>query len=373
MPAPLAACLSPLAWNGLWTSRHAICSELSERGWNVVFVDPPSNMARRRPGRGSFSSFSPSCGIQVVQSPSYFPYGVLGVVPRLASWVIDQNARRYAESVACAVGRLHPDKPVDLLINSFMPVVGKLVQHRLRPRVSLYHRSDELSDFPSWRPLYSRIEVGVARESDVVVCVSDRVKQGIDSVRPDAVILPNGVDLRPYVDAVALDERVLALPRPISVMVGVFDRRVDRLLLDAAAAVSSLVMVGRLEGVDVPAGATWLGHVDHNRIPGILAAADVGVVCYRPGWSGDLLKIYEYLAAGLPVVSSHTPALPDVRAAVSIAATPREFSQAVREAASRRSDEGDASRRSVAQTNSWHRRVDELLLLAGCSERRTAC
>ena len=371
MRGPIAACLSPLAWGDLWTSRHELCSELAERGWQVVFVDPPVNRVRKHAGRVRPGSPVPPPGVQVAVPPAYLPYGFAArPAPRLARRLIAGNASRYAEFVASRVEQLHPGRPVDLLVNSFMPVLGHGVQARLHPRVTVYHRSDELTQFPSWRPYFSELEARVAGEADAVVCVSEQVKAGISDSRPDAVVIPNGVDTRPYRDGVVLDQRVAALPRPVSVMVGVFDGRIDQSLLDAAARVSTLVMAGRIEGVTVPEGALWLGHVEHSEIPGILCAADVGLVCYRAGWAGDVLKIYEYLAAGLPVVTSHLPAPGDVRSAVTVAQAPDEFADAVKVASDGRSAAADAARRALADRNSWSRRVDALLEVAGFSERR---
>lgn len=363
MTAPFAVCLSPIPWAGLWTSRHEICSELARRGWDVLFVDPPANAARR-PARPAPAA-TPS-GIRVVAPPPYLPFGVLGRVPWVARPVIERNARTYARFVARTVREVHPGR-VDLMVNSFMPVHGYRTQARVDPRVCLYHRSDELEQFPGYRPAYRSIEGQVAAAADGVVCVSARVRQGIAEVRPDAVVVPNGVDTSRFHPDVEPNRRLRRLAGPVSVMVGVFDRRVDQTLLDAAAGASSLVMVGRLEGIEVPPGATWIGHVDHAEIPGILAAADVGLVCYQPGWAGDVLKIYEYLAAGLPVITSHEPAAPDVRSAVVVARDAGDFGELIGGQAARRTPEGDAGRRAVAEANSWVRRVDEWLAVAGLS------
>lgn len=367
MGAPAAVCLSPIRWNGLWTSRHELCSELARRGWEVVFVDPPANIARTGhlpvPAGGPLPE-----GLKVLSPPPYLPYGVLG---RFGHRVVAFNAERYAAFLGRKLHETLPGRSVDLLLNSFMPVHGYKVQARIAPRVSVYHRSDELRQFPGWKPTYSTLEALVASEADLVMCVSERVREGIRDVRPDAVVIPNGVDTEPFDTQPTPDPELAGLSRPISVMVGVFDRRVDPALLDAAGSVSNLVLVGRMEGTRVPAGAHLLGPVPHGRIPAILAAADVGLVCYRPGWAGDVLKIYEYLAAGLPVVSSHRPETGSVRGEVVVASEPESFADAVRQAVAERTAEGDIVRRAVAEANSWSQRVDRLLELSGYSEKRS--
>ncbi len=51
---------------------------------------------------------------------------------------------------------------------------------------------------------------------------------------------------------------------------------------------------------------TWLGHVAHHHIPALLAAADVALAPYPAldDFAFSPLKLYEYLAIGLPIVAS---------------------------------------------------------------------
>ncbi|HUY60560.1 MAG TPA: hypothetical protein VMW49_01675, partial [Candidatus Dormibacteraeota bacterium] len=173
---PLAAVLSPIPWHGLWTSRHELAGALGRRGWHVLFFDPPANRARRvarsaprRPGG------PPPAGVEVLTPPAYLPYGWARGLGAAGRAVVDLNAARYARYVAGAVatatgagrGR-RPGGGVDLLINSFMPVLGYRVDREVAARVRVYHRADELRQFPSWCEQYSRLEEAVARHADVV-------------------------------------------------------------------------------------------------------------------------------------------------------------------------------------------------------------
>lgn len=66
---------------------------------------------------------------------------------------------------------------------------------------------------------------------------------------------------------------------------------------------------------------TWAGAVEHARVPALLAQATVGVAPFNParhaalhaaGFFWSPLKIYEYMAAGLPVVTARIPPLDTV-------------------------------------------------------------
>ena len=58
----------------------------------------------------------------------------------------------------------------------------------------------------------------------------------------------------------------------------------------------------------------FVGLVDYDLVPHYLVASDVGVVFYTPTRSvpGDPMKIYEYMACGLPVLASNCPRYGDL-------------------------------------------------------------
>jgi len=301
-------------------------------------------------------------GIRVIEPPPYWPYGIVSTQPLILNQVMRINAGRYARFVINEVARRRNGSL--LLINSFMPVHGASVAPLLRPDVHVYHRADELRSFPSCRPPFIEAERTVLRQADIVVCVSDAVRAGIATDRPDAHVIPNGVSVRRFGDA-SPDPRVCGLGSPIAILVGTVDRRIDpELLDDVVAAGCTLVVAGPVEGVRLPAGTIYLGPVQPSEIPGLLAAADVGLVPYRTTWPGDVLKTYEYLAAGLPVVASALPCLADLAATDGVVVSSREgFASAVVAVAASDDMVKRRQRRATAARHDWSARVDQMIEL----------
>jgi glycosyltransferase involved in cell wall biosynthesis len=97
-------------------------------------------------------------------------------------------------------------------------------------------------------------------------------------------------------------------------------------------------------------------------LPPILAKLSVGIipfVCNAHTYTIYPLKINEYLAAGLPVVSTSFSILDDFGTIIELANTPDAFASALRRALSDTSEERIQQRVTMAQANSWEQRAHE--------------
>ena len=225
------------------------------------------------------------------------------------------------------------------------------------------------------------LELARLAQADLVVAVSDPLSRRLAGVRPDVVTLPNGVDVDHFQNVPALrTERPRTDPRPAAVLMGHLNERIDVRLLEATVdAGLALTIVGprqpgfapgRFEALLARPGVAWLGRRRYDELPGILGSADVGLTPYVAGLFNDAsvpLKTLEYLAAGLPVVSSDLPAARALPSGVlHLASSPEEFAAAAVKGAA---EAGDVDlvrlRQQIARQNSWASRAEHLAQLVG--------
>ncbi len=239
----------------------------------------------------------------------------------------------------------------------------------------IYDCMDDFPAFPQPRHrqrLLAASEAALAGRAALLLATSERLAAKWRPRHPNVRLLPNGVpDAFLAAASVALEPGDLAaLSRPRLLYVGAIDRWLDEALLVRLARAHpewSLVLVGP---VTAPLGALrplpnvhLLGPRPHESLPGYLAASDVCLIPFTVSpltMAVNPVKLYEYLAAGAPVVSTALPEVARYGAVCALAPDAAGFLRAaecaVREA---RDDPRRALRRQIAADNTWERRAAE--------------
>lgn len=258
---------------------------------------------------------------------------------------------------------------------------------RWEPLVTLLRRRfgwpvvyDCLDDQQAFAELYGH-HLGesekILLEASSKVFVSGRVlRDAIAPTRPDAILIPNGVDFELFHRAQAaglLDD----LPRPIIGFFGAFADWLDLDWMEAAAVRFpgwSFVYIGR-EGFAAPtARERWkgLGHRENvhifpqaapEKLVQYLAPMDVCTMPFRDipvARSMNAVKIYEYLAAGKPVVA---PSLPETQplADLGLIATYRTNGESFSLLEDAVRSPAVPARFEFAARNTWSQRVEQLI------------
>jgi O-antigen biosynthesis protein len=106
-----------------------------------------------------------------------------------------------------------------------------------------------------------------------------------------------------------------------------------------------------------------LGPRPYSTLPGYLKGLDVATIPFLMNEltrNADPIKLYEYLAAGLPVVSTDMPQVRRFQPVIEVAHSVDDFEQAIEQALNDRSELAVEARVAEARKHSWSRRFAEV-------------
>jgi len=233
------------------------------------------------------------------------------------------------------------------------------------PRLVVF---DCIDRFPDWEPYVDQM---VAR-SDVIITTSDRLHAGMVDRHQRVHLIRNGCDYPHFArasgDPFDDPQDLRPYPRPRAGFVGAWAPWIDGPLLDAIARHLpdwSVIVIGPLLGGPTMTAPNihLLGMKPYERLPQYLQQFDVAIVPFQMDDTtlcADPIKMWEYLASGLPVVATPLPEAEKLSPMVRIGRTPEEFAAAMADAVRERSPALALDRQEIARANSWETRFEQI-------------
>jgi glycosyltransferase involved in cell wall biosynthesis len=380
-----AICLSSQDWDeALPTNRQQIMTRAAARGHHVLFVETRGflgkHLLRIASGPERRSQLRRLLGTEEV-APRVVVTKALNIAPWGQKYEL---ARRLNARVTSAVLRRRAARlPAPALLWVYDPAAVPANASATWPIV--YDCVDdyaEQTDGERRHALVARADEAVSRAASVVFATTRPLVERQQARNGHTHLVPNVGD---YAHFVTASERSAAAPeiahlqRPIVGFSGNFlAAKVDFDLLGRLAQQRrdwTFLLIGpaqketqkRLAELASEPNISWLGPKPYAELPAYVAAFDVGLIPYVSNaytQSCFPLKLYEYLAAGKPVVATGLPALADIDPEVVLTAGQADDVAAAIEAALSRSSEDARERRmSLAAQNTWESRVETLLEL----------
>ena len=213
-----------------------------------------------------------------------------------------------------------------------------------------------------WWSLYREAYQRIEDRGAAIFVVSEELAA---RVSPRAAVVPNGVIADVWRPRHSPPPRIEELPRPRAIYTGTIDDRLEANLVElTASAVGSLIMIGHGD----PSVLRWLRSIDNVHVfeavgqlelAATVQACDIGVIPHRDQAgirAMSPLKLYEYLAAGLPVLSVDFPPIRGVDDERVCIRPPQEWTTGMSQALGMgKADEGRRLR--FIESVSWERRM----------------
>ena len=375
-------------WDEIWRRNQFICAELARKAANrrILFVGIQRNLLRcLRDGQWRLLLRDPTW--RVPGRPNITVITTLRVFPERFQWGRRCNewiTRRHIRQAAAALRLFKP--LLWLNPHSAIHMVGRMSEAAV-----VYDITDDWEKVVQTSSITTEIGAQDAKlgrcADEVIVCSSALQTSKEAKFKRKVHLIPNGVDADHYLPVMDA-----SLPTPLPTQAWsepvlgytgtVHPQRVDVALIAALAErfpEGSVVLIGPnlLEEADRARLARYknihlVGAVPYQELPDWMRAFDVCIVPHLvTAFTESLnpIKLWEYLAAGKPIVSTPVAGFREYPQFVRLAADADGFAEAVRAALAEGSALADA-RRAEARKHSWHSRVEQIeVILQSCLQR----
>jgi glycosyltransferase involved in cell wall biosynthesis len=278
------------------------------------------------------------------------------------------NQKSLLFQIKKAIRKLGFKRPVNY---SFLPSAALLVG-KLDEELIIYHCVDEYAAFSDieLKPILEMEEV-LLKKSDVVIVSADALYNSKIKHNQNTHLVRHGVDFRHFRKALDAETKIPAeiadLPRPVIGFFGLITDWVDVELMAKTAehfSNGSLVVVGKtttdVSRLEKLPNVHLLGRKPYSELSNYCKGFDVALNPYTVNEltiSANPLKVREYLAAGLEVISTDIPEVA-ILDFCRIGKTHEDFIRQREEALKNPKSRVEIS--NSVKLESWEARVDEL-------------
>lgn len=366
---------SSVEWNYTWQRPQQIASRLARFG-HLLYISPlglraiqwhdAGRIARRLAFRLTHQTTWKAEPLTVYTPLVFLPFPHNPLANRI-------NGRALHKTIQSWMRWLNISKPIVWIGTPSLAALTAV--QGLNPRLIIY---DCLDNFPLFHSAPLRIieaEQQIVAQAELVFAAASELFERMKTMNPHTFLLPNAVDYAHFAGAPSSDYPADLLPAryPILGYVGEMAHWFDFDLIARVALEHpawTIVLIGPLHQdarrvAHLP-NVQFLGRKSYADLPKYVSRFDVCLLPFKINALTSAvspIKLYEYLAAGKPVVSTPLREVIPFRGVVEIASH-TDFATAIQRALETGAHQDKIEERlAVARQNTWDDRVQEILRL----------
>ncbi len=291
--------------------------------------------------------------------------------PDIFQKIIRSQAAVVGNAICKAMKKLNFESPI--VINAFNPIIGVPLIGKLNESKLVYYCYDDIGA-ANWCGKHGgTMEDRYIKKVDEVIVTSEALLRQKSKQNTNTTLVKNGVDFELFNRAFHQDKK----ERPVIGYVGSLDFRLDYDLIENLVKERpeyDFHFIGRVtqsgaqsEQLKKHPNVRFFGAQQPNDIPKFMKKFDLGIIPFAMNdFTKSIypLKINEYLAAGIPVVSTDFAPLDDFFGNVVIAKNAEQFINGVDDEFKSDTYDKKLGRTAVAKQNDWSKRaaqVEEIL------------
>ncbi|MBL7856247.1 MAG: glycosyltransferase [Cyclobacteriaceae bacterium] len=289
---------------------------------------------------------------------------------RIYDWLSERNDR----IISSTLQKIMSDYAIMdfVFINVFNPFYLREFPSFFRPKIFVYYTVDNIQHSKYIHKHGTRLETEIIERADVVFATSRELTRLRSTAHKKVNYLPNAAEVSLFkVASDFVPQELKEISRPIIIYTGHLDQRLDYNLILALLKQHPdkvFVMVGpvsideeTLKSLNRFDNLLLLGKKDITELPDYVHAAQCAIIPFRCNTltrSIYPLKLNEYLATGVPVVSTaFSEDVLDFSDVIDIAANLEEFSAKIDASIADNSTEKRIKRILATEGNTWEARV----------------
>lgn len=367
-------------WDNNWQTQHRLTKELS-KNYRVLYIentglrsvkigDFPRIWQRIKNWKKSISGFRKINNNLTVLSPIIFPFPYIKIFQILNSVMINKLLNSW-------IKKNHFNQ-INLISFLATPLVENII-NRFNFLVKIYYIGDNHL-VAAKNKKFEISETEISKNADAVFSTSEKLKEKFAKLNPQTYKFPAGVELEKFrIDEkdMSIPDKLKDIPKPIIGFIGSLNEKIDLNLMEYVLKelpTYSFVFIGEDSEKRMNMkifnnkNIFFLGKHQHDELKNYLKNINCAIIPYNVNSFTDTVypsKLNEYLALGLPIVSTNFYELQffnkENKNIVNIAMNKKEFVNSIKESINQNSKIKENERIDIAKKNSWKIRYEQII------------